>query len=128
MTSKQGWKIDSDIVDNLNEDLIQVHIGFGDNVNKFNNKQEYIEQGGVVNEQDEQGNHSSNGNNNPQAHDKPFGTANEHNHNNANDSDNDDNDDENLNQVGNNDSIAEVLDDGASYNDQEFYDGCQEDK
>ena len=59
--------LDDDEIDNLNIELIQLRNGSGDNLNKFNNKQEYIKQGGVVNEQDEQGNHSGGGNNNPQA-------------------------------------------------------------
>ena len=112
--------VDDDEVDDLNKDLIQLRNRFGDNVNEFNNEQEYIEQGGVVNEQDEQGNHFGNGNNNPQAQNKHFGAANEHNQSNANDSNNNDNDDKNLNQDGNNDSIAEVLEDGAPYDDWIF--------
>ena len=43
--------VDNDEIDDLNKNLIQLRNGFGDNINKFNNKQEYIEQGGVVNEQ-----------------------------------------------------------------------------
>ena len=58
---------EDDEVDDSIKDLIQLHNGLGDNVNKFNNKQEYIEQGGVVNEQNEQGNDFGNGNNNSQA-------------------------------------------------------------
>ena len=63
----------------LNEDIIQLHNGFGDNVNESNNKQEYIKQGGVVNERDEQGTHFSDNTNNPQVQNKHFGAANEHN-------------------------------------------------
>ena len=42
--------VDDDEVDNLHKDLIQLCNGFGGNVNEFSNKQEYIQQGGVVNE------------------------------------------------------------------------------
>ena len=119
--------VDDDEVGNLNKDLIQLRNGFGDNVNQLNNKQEYIEQVGVINEQDEQDNHFGNGNNNPQAQNKHFGAANEHNQNNANDSNNDNNNDKNLNQGGNNDNIAEVSEDGTLYNDQEFQNSDQED-
>ena len=108
---------DDDEVDDLNKDLIQQRNGFGNNVNKFNNKQEYIKQGGVVNAQDKQEDHYHNSDNNPQAQNKHFGAVNEHNQNNANDSNNNDNNDKNLNQDGNNDSIVEVSEDGASYND-----------
>ena len=59
--------VDDDEIDNLNKDLIQLRNGFGDHVDEFNNKQEYIKQGGVVNEQDEEGNHFGDGNNNPQS-------------------------------------------------------------
>ena len=69
--------VDDDEVDNLNKDLIHLRSGFGDNANKFNNKQECIKQGRVVNEQDKQGNHFDNGNNNPQAQNEHFGAANE---------------------------------------------------
>ena len=44
--------VDDGMCDDLNKDLIQQGNGFGDNVSKFNNKQEYIKQGGVVNKQD----------------------------------------------------------------------------
>ena len=59
--------VDDDEIDDLNKDLLHLRNGLGDNVNDSNNKHEYIEQGGVVNEQDGQGNHFGGGNNNPQA-------------------------------------------------------------
>ena len=59
--------VDDNEIDDLNKDLIQLRNGFGDNVNDGNNEHEYIEQGGIINEQDGQGNHFGNANNNPQA-------------------------------------------------------------
>ena len=119
--------VDDDEIDNLNKDLLHLRNRLGDNVNNGNNEHQYIEQGGIINEQDGQENHFGGGNNKPQAKNEHFGAANEHDQNNANDSNNGDNNDKDLNQDRNNDNLAEVLDDGASYNDQEFYDGDQED-
>ena len=59
--------VDDDEIDNLNKDLLHLRNGLGDNVNNGNNKHKYIEKGGIINEQSEQGNHVGGGNNNHQA-------------------------------------------------------------
>ena len=119
--------MDDDEIDDLKEDLHHLCNGLRDNINDGNNKQEYIEQDGVVNEQDEQGNHFGDGINNRQAQNEYFGAANGHNQNDSDDSDNNDNDNENLNQGGNNNNHAEVSDNDGLYNDLDIYGGDQED-
>ena len=119
--------VDDNEVDDLNKDLLDLRNGLGDNINDGNNGHEYIKQGGVVNEQDEQGNYFGGGNNNPQARNEHFGATNEQNQNNANESDDDDNNNKNPNLDGDNDSIAEVSHGSKPYNDWDFYDGDRED-
>ena len=89
--------VDSDEINDLNEDGLHLHNGLGNNVNNGNNKHYYIKQGEIINEQ---GTHFGNVNNNQQAQNKYFGGANELNQNNINDDDKDndkDNDNDNDN-------------------------------
>ena len=65
------------VLGNLNKALLRLRNGLGDNVNDGNNEYTYIEQGGIINEQDGQANHFDNANNNPQAQSEHFGGANE---------------------------------------------------
>ena len=58
---------DEDEINDLHQDLLHLRNGLGDNINEGNNKHEYIKKGGLVNEQDGQGNHFGNANNNSQA-------------------------------------------------------------
>ena len=58
--------VDGNKINDLNEDLLHLRNGLGDNVNNGNNKYNCIKQGGTINEQDEQGNNFGNANNNPQ--------------------------------------------------------------
>ena len=69
--------VDNEEINNLNGDGLHLRNDLGDNVNDGNNEYSYIKQGGVVNGQDEQGNHFSGANNNPQAQNTYFGGANE---------------------------------------------------
>ena len=64
--------VDGNKINDLNEDLLHLRNGLGDNVNDGNNKHNYIKQSGIINEQDEQENHFGNANNNPQAQNKHF--------------------------------------------------------
>ena len=57
--------MNDDEIDNLNKNLLHLRNELGDKVNNSNNKHEYIKQGGILNEQDVQGNHFSGGKNNP---------------------------------------------------------------
>ena len=119
--------VDGHEIDNLNKDLLHLHNGLEDNVNNDNNKYNYIKQGGIINEQDGQGNHFSDANNNPQAQNGHFGGGNEIDQNIINnDNNNNDNDNKHQNQGGNNNN--QVSDDDESYNDPNIYDGNSEDK
>ena len=64
--------MEQDEINDLNDDLLHLRYGLGDNINDANNKLEYIEQGRIVNEHEEQGNHFGNANNNPHAQNKNF--------------------------------------------------------
>ena len=124
--------VNGDEINDLNEDLLHLLNGLGDNINHGNNKHNYIKQGGIVNKQDEQGNHFGNSNNNSQAQNKNFGGTNELNQNNINDDDDnnndddddndndndndDDNDNNNQNQARNNNQV-EISEDDQSYDD-----------
>ena len=120
--------VDQDEINDLNEDLLHLRNGLGDNVNNANNERACIEQGGLVNEHEGQGNHFRNANNNPQEQHEHFGGANELDRNND-DNDDNDNDNENQNHGGNN--INEVSDDdtydNSSYDDYDIYNGDPED-
>ena len=120
--------VDGNEINDLNEDLLHLYNGLRDNVNNSNNKHNYIKQGGVINEQDEQRNHFGNTNNNPQAQNKHFGGVNELNQNNINNDvkDDDDNNNENQNQARNNNQV-EILEDDQSYDDLNIYNDNSED-
>ena len=105
---------------------IQLRNGLGDNINDANTKLEYIEQSGIVNEHEGQGNHFGNANNNPQAQNEHFGGAN----NNDDDDNNDNNDNKkNQNYGGNNQNqvLEDNTDGNVSYDDYDVYDGVWED-
>ena len=108
--------IDGDEINNLNEDGLHLRNGLGDNINNGNNKYNYIKQGGVINQQDGQGNHFGGANNNPQAQNEHFGGANELDQNNIDDEDrnNDNDNDEGQNQDGSNNNHAEISDNEGS--------------
>ena len=118
--------MEQDEINDLNEDLLHLRNGLGDNVNNTNNKLEYIKQGGIFKKYEGQGNHFGNANNSPQTHYEHFGGANNNNH-----DDNDNNNDNNKNQNhgGNNQNqVSEDNADGnASYDDYNVYDGDSED-
>ena len=119
---------DDNKITDLNDYLVHLYNGQGDNVNNGNNKYNYIEQGGIINEQDEQGNHFGNANNNPQAQNKHFGGGNELNQNNTNNDDNNnDNNNKNQNQARNNNQV-EISEDDQSYDDPNMYYDNSEDK
>ena len=50
------YTVDDDEINNLNEDGLHLRYGLEDNINGDNNKYNYIKQGGVINQQDRQGN------------------------------------------------------------------------
>ena len=54
--------MEQDEINDLNEDLLHLRNGLGDNINDANNKRQYIEEGGILNEDEEQGNHFGNAN------------------------------------------------------------------
>ena len=64
--------VDDDEIDNLNNDLLHLRNGLGDNINDGNNKHDYIKQGGIINQHDGQENQFGGANNNPQAQNKVF--------------------------------------------------------
>ena len=119
--------VDGDKNKDLNEDGLYLRNGLGENINNGNNKHNYIEQGGVINQQDGQGNHFGGAINNPQAHNEHFGGVNELDQNNAinnnnDDDNNDDNNDEGQNQGENNNNHVEVSENKASCNDPNIND------
>ena len=119
--------VNDDKINDLNEDGLYLRNGLGENINNGNNKHNYIEQGGVINQQDGQGNHFGGAINNPQAHNEHFGGVNELDQNNAinnnnDDDNNDDNNDEGQNQGENNNNHVEVSENKASCNDPNIND------
>ena len=115
--------VDDYKINNLNENGLHLRNSLGENLNNGNNEHNCIEQGGIINEQDKQGNYFADANNNPQAQDKKFGEANELDQNNIdndNDNDNEDNNDNNdndnkgQNRGGNNNNHAGVSDNDGS--------------
>ena len=126
--------VDQDEINNLNEDLLQLCNGLGDNNNNANNKRAYIKQGGLVNEHKGQENHFGNANNNPQTQNEHFGGANEpdqNNINNDNDNDDDDNYNDNENKNHNRNKQNQVSEDdtnkNTSYDDYDIYNGDPKD-
>ena len=49
--------MEQDKTNDLNKDLLHLHNGLGDNIKDTNNKCQYIEEEGILNEDQEQGNH-----------------------------------------------------------------------
>ena len=126
-TSVYDDAVDDDKIDNLNKDKLHLSNGLGDNIINGNHKHNYIEQGGIVYQQDGQENHYSGANNNPQAQNEHFGGVNELDQNNVNNNinnndDDNDNDDKNQNQGANNNNHAEISDDEGSHNDPNIND------
>ena len=101
--------VEYDEVDDLNEDNLHLRSGLEDNINDSNNKFEYLQEGGILNEDEGQGNHFNNVNNIPLANNVPlaqndhFGGANNDDHNddgnNGNNNENQNNHRNNPNQV-----------------------------
>ena len=100
--------MEQDDINDLNENLLHLHNGLGDNIKYANNKLQYIEEGKILNEDKGQGkrNHFGNANNIPLAKSIPlaqneyFGGANNNDNgddDNDNDNDNDDDDDDDNN-------------------------------
>ena len=118
--------MEQDEINDLNKDLLHLHNRLEDNINNATNKLEYIEQDGIVNEHEGQGNHFGNANNKPQAQNEYFRGAN-----NNNDNDNDDNDDDNKHQNhdrNNQNQVSEDNTDGnSSHDDYNVCDGNSQD-
>ena len=119
-------------IDNLNKDGLHLHNSLGDNIDNGNNEYNYLEQGGVINQQDRQGNHVRSVNNNQQAQNKNFGGVNDLDQNNIDDKDNNNNNDndnnnEGQNQDGNNNNHVEISDNKGSYNDPDINDNNSND-
>ena len=66
--------MEQDEINDLNKDLLHLHNGLGDNINDANNKHQYIEKGGILNEDEEQRNHFGNAKNIPLAKKYPTST------------------------------------------------------
>ena len=65
--------MEPDEINELNEDLLHLCNGLGDNINNANNKLQYIEEGGKLNEDEGQKrNHFGNANNVPLANNIPL--------------------------------------------------------
>ena len=78
--------VDYNEVDDLDEDLLHLRNRFGENINDANNKFQYLQEGGILNEAKGQGNYFDNVNNIPLANNVPlaqndhFGGANNGDH------------------------------------------------
>ena len=125
--------MEHDEINDLNEDLLHLRNGLGDNINNTNNKRQYIEEGGILNKDEEQGNHFGNANNIPLGQNEHFGGANnKHNDYDENNDINNENQDRggnNHHQVSDNDKIGnssydddDRYDDNPKYNDQSDHD------
>ena len=55
--------MEQDEINDLNENLLHLRNRLGDNINDVNNKLQYIEEGGILNEDQGQRNHFGNANN-----------------------------------------------------------------
>ena len=124
--------VEHDEVDDLNEDLFHPRNGLGDNINDDNNKLQYIEEGGILNENKGQGNHFGNAKNTPLSNNIPLGQNehfggvdnidNDNNENNDIDNKNQNHGENNHNQISDDDSAG-----NASYDNDDFYDGIPKD-
>ena len=127
--------VEHDKIDDLNEDLLHLRNRLGDNINDANNGHQYIEEEGILNEDEGQGNDVGNTNNIPLANNIPLG-QNKHFGGAYNiDNDNDENNDkENENQNHGRNNGNQISDDdttgNASYDDDDDdddrYDGIPE--
>ena len=117
--------MEQDEINDLNEDLLHLRNGLGDNINNTNNERQYIEEGGILNEDEEQGNHFGTANNIPLGQNEHFGGANnddnDDNENNNIDNENQDHGRNNHHQVSDDDTIG-----NASCDDDDRYDGNPE--
>ena len=125
--------IEQDEINDLNKDLLHLRNGLGDNINNANNELQYIEEGGILNEDEGQGDHFGNAKNIPLANhiqlaqNEHFGGAN----NNDDDDDDNNNNNDNENQYHGRNNHNQVSEDNTvgneSYNDYDNYDGDSED-
>ena len=119
--------MEQDETNDLNEDFLHLRNGLGDNINNANNEHQYIEEGGILNEDEGQRNHFGNTNNIllvnniPLGQNEYFGGAdnidNDNDENNDIDNKNQNHDGNNNNQISDGDVIS-----NASYDD-DGYDG-----
>ena len=123
--------VEYDKIDDLNTDLLHLRNGLGDNINDANNKHQYIEEGGIFDEDEGQRNHFGNTNNILLVNNIPLGQNgyfggvdnidNDNNKNNNIHNESQNHDRNHGNQISDNDTTG-----NASNDDDDCYDGIPE--